>query len=90
MATPTRTTTERGYGAEHQAERRRWQDLIDAGPVPCSRRESPNCTDTITTDDEWDLDHTDDRAGYRGPSCVPCNRSAGGRQAHQPMTIREW
>lgn len=73
------TRTERGYGPEHQAERRRWQRIIRRRGVPCVR----GCGRIIRRDDVWHLDHDDeDRTRWLGPSCVPCNTAAGGRAAH--------
>jgi hypothetical protein len=74
------TTTARGYGAEHQAERAEWQALIDAGePVDCVR-----CGGRIKPGEAWDLGHDDeDRTIRRGPEHArQCNRAAGGRRAH--------
>ena len=68
----------RGYGAAHDAERRRWAKVIARMPVPCAR-----CCEPITAGMTWHLDHTDDRTGYLGPSCAPCNLSAGGKAAHR-------
>lgn len=85
------TTTERGYGAQHQAERERWRPVVEAGQATCAR-----CGEPIAPDQPWDLGHTDDRTGYSGPECVPCNRGAGGRNgaavanARRAMTVRDW
>jgi hypothetical protein len=86
-----RSTTERGYGGRHKAERKKWQATINLSPVPCVR-----CQQPITVDDKWELDHTDDRTGYLGPACARCNRAAGGRKgraaqlAPTTATIRDW
>lgn len=66
----------RGYGRDHDRERRRWARLIRRGGVTCAR-----CGRPIAPDDDWHLDHRDDRAGYLGASCATCNTSAGGRAA---------
>ncbi len=85
------TTTERGYDTRHQAERERWRPTVEAGHASCAR-----CNEPIAPDQPWDLGHTDDRTGWTGPECVPCNRAAGGRNgaaatnAKRSMTIREW
>lgn len=70
------TTTQRGYGAPHQALRRAWQARIAQHPITCTR-----CGKRITANDEWHLDHEDDRTSYRGPSHAKCNTSAGGRKS---------
>jgi len=88
-----RTTTQRGYGHHHQQLRAAWQKRINAGEhITCWR---PDCNNPITGTN-WDLGHDDhDRSKYRGPECIPCNRSAGGKKAHatepkpEPQT-RAW
>lgn len=65
-------STDRGYGSAHRRERKRWQSRVDRGEVLCAR-----CDEPIEFGDQWDLDHTDDRTGYLGPSHSGCNRSAG-------------
>lgn len=74
-------TTARGYGTAHQAERKRWAArLKHAGSLPCAR-----CGEPIYDGDEWDLGHTDDRAGYVGPEHRRrCNRADGGRRRWDP------
>ena len=71
------TTTQRGYGSQHQGARAAWQRRIDAGEqVTCWR---PNCTERITGR-TWHLGHDDlDRSITRGPECVRCNLKAAGR-----------
>jgi hypothetical protein len=86
-----RTTTERGYGPEHQAERERWRPVVESGEAVCSR-----CHSAIAPDDDWDLDHLDDRSGWSGPAHRSCNRSAGAvkgnvaRGRGREMTVRRW
>lgn len=72
------TTTARGYGSDHQRERERIQQRIDAG-------ESVHCWScgVRLQGRAWHLDHNDDRNGYRGPRCVTCNTSDGGKKAHK-------
>jgi hypothetical protein len=62
---------QRGYGKQHKQERERWQRIL-MGPsvVYCSR-----CRQPVKWNEEWDLDHTDDRSSYRGPSHSTCNRA---------------
>lgn len=73
------TRQERGYDAEHDAERRRWLDIIDGGAaVYCAR----GCGRRIRYGDPFDLGHNDKRTAWTGPECEHCNRSAGGRLAH--------
>jgi hypothetical protein len=66
---------DRGYDAEHDAERRRWAPLVATGAVKCWR-----CRLHIAADAPWDLGHDDaDRSRHRGPEHVRCNRSTAGR-----------
>jgi hypothetical protein len=89
MAKPGGTAA-RGYGARHQAERKRWAALVKAGQATCCL-----CFNPIPPDAPWDLDHTPDRTAYRGVACQSCNRSDGasrgnrmrGRQGPPP---RRW
>lgn len=72
------TTTERGYGAAHQATREEWRPFVEAGSIDCYR-----CGERIWPEDEWDLGHSDDRSSYNGPEHArECNRAAAGRAAH--------
>jgi hypothetical protein len=69
------TREQRGYGPAHHAERRRWAAKIAARePVTCVR-----CGEPIVSGQLWQLDHTDDRTGYLGPSHQSCNIAAGNR-----------
>ena len=64
-------TTARGYGWKHQQLRKRSERSVRAGLASCTR-----CGGLILPDESWDLDHTDDRTGYRGPAHASCNRRA--------------
>ena len=69
------TTVQRGYGPEHKALRAEWAPQVATGQVACAR-----CGDLIAAGEAWDLGHTDDRTGYRGPEHArQCNRAAAGR-----------
>ena len=71
------TRQARGYDAAHDAERSKWQRIIDAGEnVPCAR-----CGQHIAG--PWHLDHNNERTGYLGPSCADCNLRAAGKVRHQ-------
>jgi hypothetical protein len=63
-------TTARQYGAGHQAFRARIARLVNRGTEVCAR-----CGFLIVPGEAWDLDHSDDRRGYLGPSHARCNRS---------------
>lgn len=75
-----RTTAQRGYGSHHRKIRDHYQAIIDSGEaVYCWR---PDCGKQLFGRD-WHLGHDDDdRTKYRGPECIKCNTSAGGKSAH--------
>lgn len=75
------TRQQRGYDAEHDRERAKWKAILDRRPWPCGR-----CPEQIMPGQLWHLDHTDDRAGYIGPSHDHCNLSAAGKAAHNEAT----
>ena len=83
-------TRDRGYNASHRAERARWAPIVATGSVMCARQ-GPKCVGKpIAPDQDWDLGHTDDRTGWTGPECVPCNRGAGGTAgAHKTNQMRK-
>jgi hypothetical protein len=69
------TRQERGYGAEHDAERARWAPIVATGGVKCWR-----CQVLLDPSEPWDLGHDDhDRSTYRGPECLRCNRATSAR-----------
>lgn len=63
---------DRGYDAYHRALREQLRPDVEAGRHTCAR-----CHRPIHPGEPWDLDHTDDRHGYIGPSHQSCNRRAG-------------
>lgn len=86
-----RSTTARGYGASHQRMRERYRPLVESGRAVCAR-----CQEPIAPGALWELDHSDDRSEYIGPSHRTCNRAAGGRNgaattnAKRATTVRDW
>lgn len=72
---PTGSTTARGYGGNHQSERKRWEPLIQTGRVACVC-----CGFLILAGEAWHLDHRDDRLGYLGVSHALCNLRAAGQK----------
>jgi hypothetical protein len=69
--TGRRTTTQRGYGAQHQRLRRIWAPRVAGGQVPCAR-----CGMLIAAGELWDLGHDDhNRDRYTGPEHARCNRA---------------
>jgi hypothetical protein len=95
MAKPS--TTAKGYGASHQALRKRWKPVVEAGLVRCAR-----CGKLIPAGARWELGHVDgsQKMAYSGPEHFLCNRSAGGkkgaaitnslRTAQAPTGKRPW
>lgn len=71
----------RRYGTDHQAARRAWKDKL---PRPCTV-----CGRPVLPGSAWDLDHTDDGAGYLGPAHRGCNRAKGGRKGGRARARRE-
>ncbi len=73
------TTSSRGYGRHHQAVRMSWQRSIDdpRRAVVCTI-----CKEDVNPGEEWDLDHTEDRMGYRGPAHSSCNRRDGAERGN--------
>jgi hypothetical protein len=63
------------YGDGHQAVRRAVAPYATGSA--CVR-----CGRPILPGQPWDLDHTDDRAGYLGVAHAGCNRAAGGRKGN--------
>ena len=74
------TRQARGYGATHQSIRTSIALALPTGTVRC-------VTCGAVLDETFDLGHNDNRTGYVGPQCRPCNRGDGGRRAgHDPST----
>ncbi len=79
------TTTERGYGSDHQAERQRWVDIqreggedeYGHGALECRAVRCLMPTRWIMPGEAWDLGH-DEQRQWRGPEHESCNRSEGG------------
>jgi len=65
------SAAERGYDADHRAERASWAPDVATGTVHCAR-----CGGLIAPTQSWDLGHTDDRSGWTGPEHRRCNRAA--------------
>jgi hypothetical protein len=80
------TSSQRGYGVQHQKLRKRWAAAVAEGGVSCAR-----CGDPIVPSESWDLGHDDiDRSRYSGPEHRACNRATAGRRAKQQAVSRVW
>jgi hypothetical protein len=76
------TTTQRGYGAKHKAQRRKYEPIVKSGRAICWR-----CGLPIRPDEPWDTGHDDyDRGTYRGPEHATCNRRAGANMGN----LKRW
>jgi hypothetical protein len=82
------STSDRGYGVEHQKLRKKIQKQMDGGKVfLCWRDGKP-----INPGEPWDLGHDDnDRTKYMGPEHQRCNRAV---QRHKAGNVvdesRQW
>jgi hypothetical protein len=74
---PHKSTAIRGYGGVHQARRAQLAPYVAAGMARCSI-----CHQPIVPGQKWDLDHTPDKSGYRGPAHAGCNRSEGAKRGN--------
>jgi hypothetical protein len=77
-----RSANQRGYDHHHQAERERWEPIVDAGDAYCTEPICLEPTRWIEPGSAWDLAHGDTRDEYRGTAHATCNRSEGGRRGH--------
>jgi hypothetical protein len=80
------STSERGYGRDHQVERAGWEPVVATGTVRCAK--GSDCqyavngvAGLIGSDEPWDLGHTPDRTGYLGPMHTICNRTTAKKAA---------
>jgi hypothetical protein len=72
------------YGSTHQATRKRWEPVVEAGGATCVR-----CGLPILRGARWHLDQRDDRGGYLGPAHAKCNLRAAGRLGNRRMRERK-
>jgi excisionase family DNA binding protein len=78
------STTARGYGSRHQAERRRWALVVESGAALCVR-----CGLPIAPGARWHLDHRDDGLGYLGPAHAMCNLRAAAKRGNKLMRAKQ-
>jgi len=83
------STTDAGYGHEHQKLRKQWASVVDAGRAHCWR-----CHRWLVPGLPWDLGHHDlDRSVTLGPECWKCNRGTPGRRRgskSRRLQSQEW
>lgn len=90
------TTTEQGYGWDHQRERARWVKYQQAGgddangphhgELLCRAGDQclkPSGTRWIGKGEAWDLGHHPGQRSWRGPEHVKCNRTAGAHNSNR-------
>jgi hypothetical protein len=77
------TTTERGYGSDHQRLRKQWARVVSDGKASCAR-----CGRSIVPGTQWHLGHTDDRSGYTGPEHARCNTRDGAQRGNRMRAVR--
>jgi len=91
--TDRRSTSERGYGKDHQAERERWRPVVDRGEAYCAEivclEENDGNGRWIEPGTEWHLAHADGQVGYRGPAHARCNISEASRRMHAARAKQE-
>ena len=78
------TTTQRGYGHQHQKLRHEWEQRMAHGAQPTC----PRCHQPIRSGQPWQLDHNSQRTGWLGPSHTRCNEQAG--QANSTRMREHW
>lgn len=92
-AYPKASTTARGYGTQHQRERKRWAPVVARGDAYCTETlcliERDGGSRWIEPGAAWDLAHTPDRLAYLGPAHSRCNRSEGAERGNGKAT-RGW
>lgn len=80
------------YRSKHQAERKKWKRLVDAGDASCCL-----CGQWLPPGAAFDLDHEPGTLTYRGVAHAHCNRSDGAKrgnrdraQGSHPTPRRSW
>lgn len=79
------TTTDRGYGVMHQAERKRWAPVVAAGRGVCVE-----CGRPIVPGEAWHLahDHASAAVRYLGVAHARCNIDESNRR--RVKKARRW
>jgi hypothetical protein len=75
---PTNIAGRLRYGRTHRQLRAQLRGLVESGRARCSR-----CGEPILSGERWDLDHSDDGRGYRGPSHADCNRRTSTAESYE-------
>ena len=80
------TTTQRGYGSQHQKLRAQWKPIVDAGQAWCHATTCLKADRRIQPGTPWHLGHTEDRSSWTGPEHEQCNESDGARRGNRGRT----
>ena len=84
----TRSTAERGYGADHEKERAWWAPVVAAGDGWCHAEFCLYDSRRIPAGSAWDLGHNVQRTAWIGPTHMRCNRSEGARRGNRARGAR--
>lgn len=89
------TRQARGYDADHDAQRRAWQPVVDRGEATCHAVRCLEPTRRIPARGEWHLGHNPERTRWTGPEHPRCNTSEGATRGNAMRATavrhsREW
>jgi hypothetical protein len=79
-ARPPASASERGYGPSHKRQRALLKPLVDSGRAMCAEVICLERSRRIEPGTPWDLAHTEDRSGWRGPAHRGCNANEASRR----------
>ena len=77
---PPASASARGYGQSHVAQRAQLAPIVAAGKAMCAELVCLMPSRRIDPDAPWDLAHTEDRSGWRGPAHRACNANEASRR----------
>ena len=84
----------RGYGNDHEAQRRAWAPRVARGEVDCHAIDCLEPSRRITPGSEWHMGHTPDRTRWTGPEHPICNVTEGAKRGAAARAglqhSREW
>lgn len=74
------STHARGYGKEHEAQRKAWAPVVARGEAHCHAVLCLEPTRAISPSSEWHMGHTPDRTRWTGPEHPRCNVVDGAKR----------
>lgn len=91
----TGSTHARGYGHEHEAQRRAWAHKVNRGEADCHAVRCLEASRHIAPHSDWHMGHTPDRTRWTGPEHPRCNTSEGATRGNAMRTAavrhsRDW